>query len=104
MERRNRRTVAINLTENVVGKGKRGITTWVGRCRSCLGVARWIELRQPVERLVGDSALCPVLPHRSEVAVKGTVLLREEDNVIHTLQGCGKVGGYVACIDSYRAG
>src|ERR1700751_2381329 len=45
-----------------------------------------VELRQTVERLIGDAIVGPVLAHRSEVAVEGTVLLRKNNDVINALQ------------------
>jgi len=104
MERLDGGAAAIDLAIKIIGERKCRITTWVSRCGTCLGITHWIELRQPVESLIGDPALSPVLPHGSEVAVKGTVLLGQEDNVIHALQACCEVGGYVARINGDGAG
>ncbi len=48
--------------------------------------ARGIELRQSVERLIGDPILCPIRAHGAEVVVKRAILLNENNNVIQVLQ------------------
>src|SRR5437667_5829046 len=72
----------------------------VGKRRIAAGVCgRWpqqrtttgrrIELRQAVERLVSIAVCCPILPHGAEIVFKSAVLLRHEDDVVHTLQAAG---------------
>lgn len=60
----------------------RWVASWVCRRCSC-----WdIQLRQAVKRLVRKSVLRPIFAQRTEIVVKRTILLCQEDDVIQRLQ------------------
>src|SRR5271165_1211218 len=76
--------------ESAVGRRRLvWIATWIRRSRtekwrsSCCGV----ELRQPIERLVWITILCPILAQGAEIVIERTILLRNEDDVIDRRQG-----------------
>src|SRR6266850_1080363 len=71
----------------VIRRGKGGIATGIARCKT----RRGSKLREPIERLVLVPILGPVLAKRSEVVVKGAVLLRHEDNVVDRLNSLSRV-------------
>src|SRR6266850_2198300 len=71
----------------VIRRGKGGIATGIARCKTRGGS----KLREPIERLVLVPILGPVLAKRSEVVVKGAVLLRHEDNVVDRLNSLSRV-------------
>src|SRR5215469_4004525 len=78
------------------GGRSRGIAAWIRRWRPGIRrrPGRRVKLRQPVEGLIRVPVLRPVLSQGSEIAVKRAILLRQEDNVINTLEtggeGCRK--------------
>src|SRR6266576_3733783 len=71
----------------VIGRGKSGIATRIARCKTRGGS----KLRETIERLVLIPILGPVLAKRSEVVVKGAVLLRHEDNMVDRLDSLSRV-------------
>lgn len=62
----------------------RGITTRNRRCRSeqRRNSAGWIKLRQTIELLIRNAVIRPILPHVPKIMIEGSVLLREQNNVI----------------------
>ena len=47
-----------------------------------------VELRQAIERLVGNSVLGPVLPHSAEVVIQRAILLGKKHDVVERRDIC----------------
>ncbi len=99
----NRRAKWINLAEQVVRIRERRIAAGIGGRRASIGVACGIELRQTIKGLIGNSILCPVSAQCAEVAIEGTVLLGDKNNVVNALQAGREFGRNSAAVDGNRA-
>jgi hypothetical protein len=57
----------------------------------------WIELRQAIERYVGEIVIAPILPQRSEVMIEAAILLRQEDDMVQDFYGLSRRSGLCRC-------
>jgi hypothetical protein len=86
---------ALVVFDAVIRRRICGITSRIGPRRMVErpSARSWIELRQAIERYVGEIVVAPILPQGSEVMIEAAILLHHEDNMVQDLYGLSRGTG-----------